>query len=107
MHTTNLQLNLKIAAIKANLEKMTNLQTLTSVKYTKASGDLEAVIQIRDKMQIELNQKNSILKLKEVECKRLYKDNSVLMKYREVLQKKLQQMEAIKGDLIQEVLKYK
>lgn len=107
LHTTNLQLNLKIVAINANSEKITNLQTLTSTKYTKASADLEAVIQIRDKMQIELNQKNNILKLKESESKRLYTDNAVLIKNREVLQKKLVQMEGIKADFTQELLKSK
>lgn len=102
-----MQLNLKLVATKASLEKVTEQQTQTGAKLLKTSSDLEAVSHSRNKMKIELSQNNNLLKLKDSECNRLLKENSQSIKYREVLQKKMMNLESVKGDLIQEVLKFK
>ena len=86
---------------------MTNLQTFTLARFTKASADLDCLTVNRDNIQLKLNQNNNILKLKESENVRLLKENGVHMKNRESLQKKLLTLEIVKGDLTQDVIKLK
>lgn len=107
LHSTNLQLNLKLMACKSQLESITNLQAVTTAKFVKASNDLEEVLATRGKIHMELGQSNNLLKLKESECVRLLKENNQFVKNRDILQKKLMLLEVIKGDLQLEVLKFK
>lgn len=107
LHSTNLQLNLKLMACKANLESITNLQAVTNTKLLKTTTDLEEFSASRGKMHMELGQSNNLLKLKESECMRLLKENNQVVKNRDILQKKLMMLEVAKGDLQQEVLKFK
>lgn len=107
LHNTNLQLNLSLMALKANLESVTNLQSVTNTKLVKTTTDLEEVLATRGKMHMELGQSNNLLKLKESECIRLLKENNQVVKNRDILQKKLMMLEVVKGDLQQDVLKFK
>lgn len=107
LHSTNLQLNLKLLACKANLEGVTNTQAVTNSKLIKTTTDLEEILATRGRMHMELGQINNLLKLKESECTRILKENNQVVKNRDVLQKKLMMLEVTKGDLQQEVLKFK
>lgn len=107
LHSTNLQLNLKLMSCNVNLDRITSIQATTNNKLVKATTELEEVLATRGKIQMELGQSNNLLKLKESECMRLFKENNQVVKNRDILQKKLMMLEVARGNLQQEVLKFK
>lgn len=86
---TATQLNYKLASTSVKLEDKTNALNATTTKLTKATADLELIIQHRDKIQIELAKINNLLKLKESDSNRLSKDNAKLMKEKETIYRRL------------------
>lgn len=96
---------MKIGAAKANLERQVTQNNVTNGKLTKAQADIDALTVQNDKLQIELNQESTLLKLKEVDYNRIAKENSQLLKSRETLQKKLVTTETEKTNLVKEVAK--
>lgn len=106
-HNKMAQQNIQILNVKSNLERVSAQHSSATVKLAKYTTDLDAMTQFRDRLQIELNQKSALLKLKDSESNKLYKENGQLSKYREVLQKKLMYIESIKSDLSQEIFKLK
>lgn len=107
LHSANLQLNLQLQACNANLDSITRYHAQTNSKLVKTTTDLEEVLATRGKIHMELGQSNNLLKLKESECMRLFKENNQVVKNRDILQKKLMMLEVAKGDLQQEVIKFK
>lgn len=96
---------MKIGAAKANLEKQITQNNLMNGKLVKAQADIETLTSQSDKLQIELNQESTMLKLKEVDFSRVLKENGQIAKNRESLQKKLVIVETEKADLIKQVAK--
>lgn len=96
---------MKIGAAKANLERQVTQNNVTNGKLAKAQADIDALTVQNDKLQIELNQESTLLKLKEVDYNRIAKENSQLLKSRETLQKKLVATETEKTDVTKEVAK--
>lgn len=94
----NAQLKFKNSAVKTNLEKINNLQTLTQAKYLKATAEYEALLVTKDKIQLELDQLKNLLKLKESDSNALSKENIKLTKENNGLHKRIMTLENIKGD---------
>lgn len=101
----NIQLNLKIGAIKANLLRVTSQYNVTNGKLTKALGDLDETTSKCDQLQIELLRCSSLAKQREAELMRLARENTQLMKNRDVVQRRIQNLEAEKSELAKEVTK--
>lgn len=101
----NVQLNLKIGAIKANLLRVTTQYNVCNGKLTKTSSDLEETTSKCDQLQIELLHQNSVSKQREAELARLARENAQIMKNRDVVQKRIQNLEAERNDLQKEVTK--
>lgn len=94
----NAQLKFKNSAVKTNLEKVNNLQTLTQAKYLKATAEYEALLIMKDKIQLELDQLKNLLKLKESDSNALSKENTKMTKENNALHKRIMTLENIKGD---------
>lgn len=101
----NVQLNLKIGAIKANLLRMTSQYNVSNGKLTKALSDLDETTSKCDQLQIELLRSCSLAKQREAELTRLARENSQLMKNRDVIQKRIQILETEKSESGKEVTK--
>lgn len=98
-------MNLKIGAAKANLEKHATLNHVLSGKFAKAQADIDALTAQIDKLQMELNQESTLLKLKEVDFNRVSKENVQILKSRETIQKKFLAAEMEKAALSKDVAK--
>lgn len=98
---------MKIGAAKANLEKQMTQNQLATGKLTKAHTDIDVLAAQNDKLQMELNQESTRLKLKEVDYSRVVKENVQILKSRETLQKKLVVVETEKAASLKEVAKLK
>lgn len=107
LQTNNVQLNLKIGAVKANLLKMTTQYNVCNGKLNKIQSDVDDYSSECDKLQIELNQKINLIKLKDTENNRLLKENTQLLKFRDVIQKRVILIDAERAELTKEVLKLK
>lgn len=107
LQTNNVQLNLKIGAVKANLLRMTSQYNITNGKLIKAQNDLNEVTIKCDQLQIELTQQTSLVKQKEGEMIRWQKDSVQLKKCRDVTEKRAQVAEAEKAALAEKVTKLK
>lgn len=92
---------------KSNLERVNHAMGLLTTKQTKTSEHLDEVTTHRNKIVVELGQCNTLLKLRDSECVRLLRENNATNKSRDILQKKIMMLEQAKGDLVQEVLKFK
>lgn len=103
--TNNVQLNLKIGAIKANLLRMTSQYNVCNGKYTKALSDLEEMTSKCDQLQIDLFHHQNVAKQRDAELTRLARENGQMMKTRDTVQKRIQTLEAEKNDLNKEVTK--
>lgn len=101
------QLNYKMASMAAKLEEKINTLSLTVSKLAKVTADLELLNQQRDKIQNELSKTNNLLKLKESDSVRLYKDNVKLAKERTSIQNKLGVIEHAKAESVELNLKLK
>lgn len=99
LQANNVQLNLKIGAIKANLLRITSQYNVTNTKLTKTLNDLDEVTTKCDQLQIDLMQQLNIIKQKDVEIVRITKDNSQLMKSRDVIRKRIHALETEKSEL--------
>ncbi|XP_050100287.1 cilia- and flagella-associated protein 58-like [Anopheles aquasalis] len=106
-HKTTVQQTMQIAAIRTNLERIMTTNNLTQVKLAKAQADFDNMVQLKEKVTNELNTKVNILKLKEDENNKFRLENAKLLKTRELLQKRIQTIEAAKGIIDQEVVKLK
>lgn len=78
---------------------MTSQYNVTNTKLTKALNDLDEITTKCDQFQIDLTQQQNILKQKDAEIFRITKDNSQLIKSRDVIRKRIQVLEAEKSDL--------
>lgn len=105
LQANNVQLNLKIGAIKANLLRMTSQFNVTNTKLTKTLTDLDEMTTKCDQLQIDLTQQQNILKQKDADIFRITKDNSELIKSRDVVRKRVQVLEAEKSELRIEITK--
>lgn len=94
----NAQLKFKNSAVKTNLEKVNNLQTLTQAKYLKATAEYETLLITKDKIQLELDQLKNLLKLKESDSNALAKENAKMTKENAGCHKRIMALESIKGD---------
>lgn len=101
----NVQLNLKIGAIKANLLRMTSQYNVCNGKLTKVLSDLEETTSKCDQLQIELLHQQSVEKQREAELVRLARENAQIMKNRDAVQKRIQNLESERNDLGKEVTK--
>lgn len=101
----NVQLNLKIGAVKANLLRVTSQYNVSNGKLTKAVSDLDETTSKCDQLQIELLRSCSMAKQREAELMRLARENAQLMKNRDAVQKRIQSLEAEKSELTKEVTK--
>lgn len=54
---------MQILALKANLERVNTQWTNASGKFAKYQSDLEHANEVKEKLQHELNHKNSLLKV--------------------------------------------
>lgn len=99
----NAQLKFKNSAVKTNLEKINNLQTLTQAKYLKATAEYEALLVTKDKIQLELDQLKNLLKLKESDSNALSKENAKLTKENAGCHKRIMTLENVKGDQHSEI----
>lgn len=77
------------------------------MKLSRFSADLDNLVQLKDKLNNDLNTKNNILKLKEDENIKFRLENAKITKSREILMKKMVAMDAAKTNLENEVLKLK
>lgn len=99
------QLNLKIGAIKANLLRVTSQYNVCNGKLTKALSDLEETTSKCDQLQIEVLHHQSMAKQREAELVRLARENAQMMKNRDAVQKRIQNLESERRDLAKEVTK--
>lgn len=99
LQANNVQLNLKIGAIKKNLLRMTSQYNVTNTKLTKTLTDVDELTTKCDQLQINLTQQLNILKQKDAEIIRIRKDNSQLIKGCDVIRKRIQALEAEKSEL--------
>lgn len=105
LQANNIQLNMKIGAIKANLIRVTSQYNMCNGKLTKALADLEETASKCDQLQIDLIHQQNVAKQRDAELIRLAKENAQIMKSRDVMQKRIQSLEAEKSDLTKEVTK--
>lgn len=105
LQANNVQLNMKIGAIKANLIRMTSQYNMCNGKLTKATADLEETTSKCDQLQIDLIHQNNVAKQRDAELIRLAKENAQIMKSRDAVQKRIQSLEAEKTELAKEVTK--
>lgn len=96
-----------MASLASKLEEKTNTLSATVTKLAKVTGDFELITQHRDKIQIELAKTNNLLKLKESDSSRLYKENAKLIKDRTSIQNKLGVIEHAKAESVELNLKLK
>lgn len=75
--------------------------------WLKLSADLDNLTQLKDKLTNDLNTKNNILKLKEDENAKFRLENAKIIKSREILMKKMMNVDASKVALENEILKLK
>lgn len=101
----NVQLNLKIGAIKANLLRMTSQYNVCNGKLTKTLNDLEETTSKCDQLQIEQLHQQSVAKQREAELVRLARENAQIMKNRDAVQKRIQNLESEKNELTKQVTK--
>lgn len=105
LQANNVQLNMKIGAIKANLIRVTSQYNMCNGKLTKALTDLEETASKCDQLQIDLIHQQNVAKQRDAELIRLAKENAQIMKSRDVMQKRIQSLEAERSDLTKEVTK--
>lgn len=103
--TNNVQLNLKVGAIKANLLRMTSQYNVCNSKLTRTISDLDEMTAKCDQLQLDLIHQQNVAKHREAELIRLARENAQMMKIRDTIQKRIQTLEAEKMDLTKEVTK--
>lgn len=101
----NVQLNMKIGAIKANLLRITTQYNVCNGKLTKAILDLDETTSKCDQLQIDLIHQQNVAKQREAELARIARENAQMMKTRDAVQKRIQTLETEKTDLVKEVTK--
>lgn len=101
------QQNMQMLGLRANLDKQTTQNNLNNMKLSRLSADLDNLVQLKDKLNNDLNTKNNILKLKEDENIKFRLENAKITKSREILMKKMVAMDAAKTNLENETLKLK
>lgn len=84
---------------------MTSQYNVTNGKLTKALNDLEETTSKCDQLQIELLRSCSLAKQREAELARLARENAQLMKNRDAIQKRIQNLETEKCELGKEATK--
>lgn len=99
--------NMQMLGLRANLDKHTTQNNLNNMKISRLSADLDNLVQVRDKLNNDLNTKNNILKLKEDENAKFRLENAKILKSREMLMKKMMNVEASKTSLENEIIKLK
>lgn len=82
---------------------MTTQYNVSNGKLTKALSDLEETTSKCDQLQIELLRSCSLAKQREAELTRLARENAQLMKNRDVIQKRIQILEAERSELGKDV----
>lgn len=105
IQANNVQLNLKVGALKANLLRSTSQYNVTNTKLTKVSNDLEEITTKCDQLQIDVTQQQNLHKQKDAEIQRLTKEIVQWMKNHDVIQKRVQILESDKIKLANEVAK--
>jgi uncharacterized protein Smg (DUF494 family) len=96
-----------MAAVRTNLDKMTSQNNVNNIKLAKLGSDLDNLGQEKEKITNQLNTKTNILKLKEDENHKYRLESAKLIKSREMLMKKMMNIDQQKGALEQEVVKLK
>lgn len=99
LQTNNIQLNLKLGAMKATSMRLTTQYNITNGKLSKALADLSDVTVQCDQLQIELANKMNVEKTKDAEIARISKENATLMKERDAAKKYGQNVDAKMADL--------
>lgn len=69
-HKSSLQHNLQIAALKANIEKLSTQNTVQSMKLSKITADFENQSHVKEKLLHDLGVKSNILKVRRVAASR-------------------------------------
>lgn len=98
---------MQMLGLRANLDKQTTQNNLNNMKLSRFSADLDNLVQLKDKLNSDLNTKNNILKLKEDENIKFRLENAKITKSREILMKKMVVMDGTKTGLENETLKLK
>lgn len=98
---------MQMLGLRANLDKQTTQNNLNNMKLSRFSADLDNLVQLKDKLNSDLNTKNNILKLKEDENIKFRLENAKITKSREILMKKMVLMDGTKTNLENETLKLK
>lgn len=98
---------MQMLGLRANLDKQTTQNNLNNMKLSRFSADLDNLVQLKDKLNNDLNTKNNILKLKEDENIKFRLENAKITKSREILMKKMVVMDGSKTSLENETLKLK
>lgn len=98
---------MQMLGLRANLDKQTTQNNLNNMKLSRFSADLDNLVQLKDKLNNDLNTKNNILKLKEDENIKFRLENAKITKSREILMKKMVVMDGTKTNLENETLKLK
>ncbi|CAO1386852.1 unnamed protein product [Diamesa tonsa] len=106
-HRVVVQQNMQMLGLRANLDKQTTQNNLNNMKLSRFSADLDNLVQLKDKLNSDLNTKNNILKLKEDENIKFRLENAKITKSREILMKKMVVMDGTKTNLENETLKLK
>ncbi|CAO1389136.1 unnamed protein product [Diamesa serratosioi] len=106
-HRVVVQQNMQMLGLRANLDKQTTQNNLNNMKLSRYSADLDNLMQLKDKLNNDLNTKNNILKLKEDENIKFRLENAKITKSREILMKKMVVMDGSKTNLENETLKLK
>lgn len=105
LQTYNVQLNLKLGAVKANLQRMTTQYNVCNTKLSKALAECTEMSAKFDQLQIDLVQQASIVREKDTECLRFAKEIVQVTKERDTALKRAYNIDAQKDELEQQLRK--
>lgn len=105
LQTNNIQLNMKLGAAKANLQRMTSQYNACNNKLSKALAECSAVGAKYDQLQLELAEQVNIVRAKDAECARLSKEIGQTTKERDAALKRIYSVDAQKDEAEQKLLK--
>lgn len=105
LQTNNVQMNLKLGALKANLQRMTSQYNICNTKLFKSLNECNEINAKFDQMQVDLAKQMSIMKEKDVECLKLSKEIMQATKERDAALKRIYNIDAQKDEMEQKLIK--
>lgn len=107
LQTNNVQLNLKLGAVKANLQRMTSQYNVCNTKLSKALTECTEMSAKFDQLQIDLVQQTNIVREKDTECLRFSKEIVQVTKERDAALKRAYNIDAQKDEVEQKLQKFR